>query len=611
MRKNKLFCILASMTMLVGAGVFVAHNHNVDEVAAAETTEQGLYSAMTTSEDGKTRTWDFSKRDSSVSSSVNLASGTSDNGIIFINNNSKNTKSHGSGYLSHKPETSMYIPVPNGSAGTITFCDNGSNSGRYTTLYVNNTATTKKINQVKTAKGGDSIEFTSAEISTYNSESYLYFVNNGSGEMKTETIQITLTTKTFVESGEKIDPLDVTFNHNYDGSTDYTSKTDDYGYVTSYTPTRDGYNFVGWYTEADCVNEFDFSKTISTATTLYAKWDRIFTIEGNGNIVVDGNIADITGLTLTLSNSSNTYTSKITDAIYNFGDVKNGEYTLSINDTSGLVAITSSTTITISEDTDVIGDIAIKASEKMSKTHTWDLTKGLVKGDNGNGLFAGEDMPLQTDGYAQGSTNPKLDNDKITPISGAYLTLYVSKAGIVRIDTHFTGTKTTYVVSEGVKLYSHEGAGIEDYLFEFEVEANKTYYVYASGSKVMINSISYTEEIANPTATVYYQYDNDENPTAVRFISELVCDPDYIDTIQYSFTKDGVPAKNEVKIYTVYSSIADQAEFTQKDNTWYAVLSLTGYVSEYEGSELVVTLNVTFRNDTAPITVSRTLTLGQ
>lgn len=631
MRKNKLFCILASMTMLVGAGVFVAHDHNVDEVAAAETTDivdAGKFNAITgkyenkdskfaylfTTEDGKQCSWDFSALADSKPSTTDL-NGTNLYGLDLSAGDSGKIKTNTNGYikLATSGGVNLYIPVPEDATGEVGFLFNTKYSkSKYLSLYVNGSENDEKI---YTNNNGnyETLSFTNANLTTYNEGKYLHLVYNASGgEVQVKNFYVKLTTGTFINVTEFNPALGVTYNHNYVGSEDYVTETTKYGHIlNTYTPTRANADFVGWYTEADCINKFDFSSTVSTATTLYAKWILQFEIEGNGNIVVDGNIVDIAGLTLTLSNSSNTYTSEITDATYNFGNVKNGEYTLSINDTTGLVAITSSTTITISEDTDVIGDIAIKASEKMSKTHTWDLTKGLVKGDNGNGLFAGEDMPLKDDGYAQGSNNPKLDNDKITPISGAYLTLYVGKAGTVRIDTHFTGEKTTYVASEGVQLYSHKGAGIEDYLFEFKVEANKTYYVYASGSKVMINSISYTEEIANPTATVYYQYDNDENPTAVRFISELVCDPDYIDTITYSFTKDGVPAKNEVKIYTVYSSIADQAEFTQKDNTWYAVLSLTGYVSEYEGSELVVTLNVTFRNDTAPITVSRTLTLGQ
>ncbi len=38
-------------------------------------------------------------------------------------------------------------------------------------------------------------------------------------------------------------------------------------------PTKDGYMFAGWYEDADCQTEFDFDgKTITVATTIYAKW---------------------------------------------------------------------------------------------------------------------------------------------------------------------------------------------------------------------------------------------------------------------------------------------------------------------------------------------------
>ena len=46
-------------------------------------------------------------------------------------------------------------------------------------------------------------------------------------------------------------------------------------------PTAEGYVFRGWYTTAACTTEFDFNTPIAADTTLYAKWDEIYTVTFN------------------------------------------------------------------------------------------------------------------------------------------------------------------------------------------------------------------------------------------------------------------------------------------------------------------------------------------
>lgn len=46
-------------------------------------------------------------------------------------------------------------------------------------------------------------------------------------------------------------------------------------------PTAEGYVFRGWYTTAECTTEFDFNTPIAADTTLYAKWDEIYTVTFN------------------------------------------------------------------------------------------------------------------------------------------------------------------------------------------------------------------------------------------------------------------------------------------------------------------------------------------
>jgi len=40
-------------------------------------------------------------------------------------------------------------------------------------------------------------------------------------------------------------------------------------------PAKEGYNFVGWYTDEACTAAFDFDTPITSATTLYAKWEAV------------------------------------------------------------------------------------------------------------------------------------------------------------------------------------------------------------------------------------------------------------------------------------------------------------------------------------------------
>lgn len=46
-------------------------------------------------------------------------------------------------------------------------------------------------------------------------------------------------------------------------------------------PTDTGYIFKGWYTTAACTTEFDFNTPITADTTLYAKWNEIYTVTFN------------------------------------------------------------------------------------------------------------------------------------------------------------------------------------------------------------------------------------------------------------------------------------------------------------------------------------------
>lgn len=74
----------------------------------------------------------------------------------------------------------------------------------------------------------------------------------------------------------------VSFNANGHGTAPASQTVELNGKATKPAdPTAEGYVFRGWYTTAACTTEFDFNTPIAADTTLYAKWDEIYTVTFN------------------------------------------------------------------------------------------------------------------------------------------------------------------------------------------------------------------------------------------------------------------------------------------------------------------------------------------
>lgn len=91
------------------------------------------------------------------------------------------------------------------------------------------------------------------------------------------------------EEKPPLQPVDVSFNYNYQGSPSPVVVT---GYVGELLTqpssiTRDGYTLSGWYREASLVTAWNFaSDTVTAAMTLYAKWSEILVPSNNGVYVI-------------------------------------------------------------------------------------------------------------------------------------------------------------------------------------------------------------------------------------------------------------------------------------------------------------------------------------
>lgn len=174
----------------------------------------------------------------------------------------------------------------------------------------------------------------------------------------------------------------------------------------------------------------------------------------------------------------------------------------------------------VTAEEDLSMNVTVVAPSKMAKTYEWETTNGFVAGDNGNGLYALEKMDYKTGngGYVQGTNNPSVSNG--IPSSGAALKFVAAQDGTLDIKVFFNGTKTNYVYSDdGTKLAEYTGSGEnEDYDFSVEVEAGKTYYAYASGSKIMIKSIKFT---AAPTVLAGLQVSKSDERNDLRLIGGI------------------------------------------------------------------------------------------
>ena len=118
---------------------------NDDEEVIPEGAIEGSYSIRTISDGGRTSTWDFTKGKRNADLFTNVYPGVSDNDIWYIAacanlekpkaSENGNIRSHTKGYLHCKSGSSIYLPVPSNSSGTIVMKVTNENDKRYFQLY--------------------------------------------------------------------------------------------------------------------------------------------------------------------------------------------------------------------------------------------------------------------------------------------------------------------------------------------------------------------------------------------------------------------------------------------------------------------------------------------
>lgn len=176
MKKIKLFSLFAA-ALFAGSTM-------------AQTVTTGTYSKRTINGEGNTSTWDFTGINTSTESNLNVAEGA-DEDIYYKPSQAGKIKLYKGGTgLSCTNASSIYLPVPSGSAGTVTMTCFSSSSGRQFDLYVGDTKSDKNL--LSSTQTNSSFSFVSTDITTFEGKTYLLLKDNNA-EMKVSSFSIALT----------------------------------------------------------------------------------------------------------------------------------------------------------------------------------------------------------------------------------------------------------------------------------------------------------------------------------------------------------------------------------------------------------------------------------
>ena len=237
------------------------------------------------SSENKVRTWNLVPSPALASDYKIPLAGETHNDIVYIPGAKDKQKVAKSSGISSQAQSNIYIPVPSGSAGSISISVYSNSDSRYLQLYISGSAGTEsqrlysKLNAggitADGKKGPQTFNFTSSDITTYDSKTYLHFKDNNT-EMKISGFVVTLTTGTY--------PSAATYTVTYDANGGTGSMTDSdspYSGSSSVTVLTNGFTapsskvFSNWNTAADGSGtsyDPDDTFTITENTTLYAQW---------------------------------------------------------------------------------------------------------------------------------------------------------------------------------------------------------------------------------------------------------------------------------------------------------------------------------------------------
>ena len=153
--------------------------------------------------DGLTRSWNLVPSPALGSDYKFPVAGEIHNDILYVPGAKDKQKIAKSSGLSSQAQSSIYIPVPSGSAGSISLSVYSNSDSRFLQLYISGSEGTEnqrlysKLNAggitADGKKGPQTFNFTSSDITTEGGKTYLHFKDNNT-EMKISGFTVTLTT---------------------------------------------------------------------------------------------------------------------------------------------------------------------------------------------------------------------------------------------------------------------------------------------------------------------------------------------------------------------------------------------------------------------------------
>lgn len=216
-------------------------------------------------------------------------------------------------------------------------------------------------------------------------------------------------------------------------------------------------------------------------------------------------------------------------------------------------------------------------------------------------------------------SNPIAINEESTKISGAGVAIYFADKPEIALNdidvelvsfyypadpnaTNSIASKVEYISGTG-RFYFTLTAG---YLASHKVECTfKVSYVYNGAYYEQEVSFASNELVTDTVkAAINWQYDNDDEPTAVRFIGTVEnVKIENLERVDFVFALDGV--ERTVEVNTLYTSISGLDGFAEEENKYYAVYVLKGLDAKddegnykYRGRSFSADIKVTLKDET-------------
>ena len=179
-------------------------------------------------------------------------------------------------------------------------------------------------------------------------------------------------TVTYDDVSIQTNNITVMFDYNYSGSEPKVVTLTN-GQTLTYptVPTRSGHVFVGWYTDNSCTTAYNFSGTITTDITLYAKWVSMTSSYSTREFV---DIANYNSSSTKKSFSNITSYSSSTQHYYYFTCYTSGSYSITAAYTTGDFYLT---VYNVTQNKTVIDKVNLY-SGNTSKTTTFSANAGDV-----------------------------------------------------------------------------------------------------------------------------------------------------------------------------------------------------------------------------------------